>query len=356
MSNEFRDLARQRHRATAVRRRAAAARGSAAADSGAARADEGFWVAVLPFKYAGSNAELTALAEGLTEDIVTGLSRFSYLRVIARGSTAKYASQRGRLSRHRQRTRRALRDGRQPAPGGDQAAPCGAAGRRHTGAHLWAENYERAFSPENIFELQDDLVPRIVSTVADQHGVLPRSISEDCAARTTDDLTPHEAVLRAFIFPARQPRRTRDARRILERAVEQEPEPGRCLGDAGHHVRYGVCRRIQSPAQSSGASHGCGTTRSRSGSHQCPRLSRAGLPYFFRKDNAAFRAAVEQAIALNPMDGSVLGLLGLLVPTSARWSGGRRWSKRHAAQSPIIAGVPVPAFLNAYARASSRGA
>ena len=33
-------------------------------DSGAARADEGFWVAVLPFKYGGANAELTALAEG----------------------------------------------------------------------------------------------------------------------------------------------------------------------------------------------------------------------------------------------------------------------------------------------------
>ncbi len=44
---------------------------------------------------AGTNADLTALAEGLTEDIVTGLSRFSYLRVIARGSTAKYSGESG---------------------------------------------------------------------------------------------------------------------------------------------------------------------------------------------------------------------------------------------------------------------
>ena len=51
-----------------------------------ARREEGFWIAVLPFKYSGSNADLTALAEGLTEDIVTGLSRFSYLKVIARSS------------------------------------------------------------------------------------------------------------------------------------------------------------------------------------------------------------------------------------------------------------------------------
>jgi adenylate cyclase len=54
-------------------------------------------VAVWPFKYSGANVDLTALAEGLTEDIVTGLSRFSYLKVIAHGSTARYANQRADL-------------------------------------------------------------------------------------------------------------------------------------------------------------------------------------------------------------------------------------------------------------------
>ena len=46
------------------------------------------------------------------------------------------------------------------------------------GAHLWAETYDRPFSPDEIFALQDDLVPRIVSTVADWYGVLPHSMSE----------------------------------------------------------------------------------------------------------------------------------------------------------------------------------
>ena len=41
-----------------------------------------------------------------------------------------------------------------------------------SGAHLWAENYERSFSPETAFELQDELVARIVSTVADMDGSL----------------------------------------------------------------------------------------------------------------------------------------------------------------------------------------
>ena len=58
-----------------------------------ARREEGFWVAVLPFKYVGSNADLSALAEGLSEDIITGLSRFSYLKVIARSSTLRLAKE-----------------------------------------------------------------------------------------------------------------------------------------------------------------------------------------------------------------------------------------------------------------------
>jgi serine/threonine protein kinase len=90
VSNEFREMTRSVSRSSPTP--ASATRTTPAPDSGAARAEEGFWVAVLPFKYSGGNRDLTALAEGLTEEITTGLSRFSYLRVIARGSTAKYSS------------------------------------------------------------------------------------------------------------------------------------------------------------------------------------------------------------------------------------------------------------------------
>ena len=60
-----------------------------------------------------------------------------------------------------------------------------------SGAHLWAETYDRTFGPEEIFALQDELVPRIVSTVADQHGVLPRSISDGDPEQKADaELSP----------------------------------------------------------------------------------------------------------------------------------------------------------------------
>ena len=82
IANECRELSRQvmpSSETPATARRA----GASGSSTSGTRPDEGFWVAVLPFKYSGSNSDLAALAEGLSEEIVTGLSRFSYLRVIA---------------------------------------------------------------------------------------------------------------------------------------------------------------------------------------------------------------------------------------------------------------------------------
>ncbi|MEJ2146578.1 MAG: hypothetical protein P8020_15720 [Acidobacteriota bacterium] len=59
--------------------------------TGSRRKEEGFWVAVLPFTHRGSDPAVEALAEGMSEDIVTGLARFSYLQVISQSSTLKHA-------------------------------------------------------------------------------------------------------------------------------------------------------------------------------------------------------------------------------------------------------------------------
>ena len=188
------------------------------------RAAEGFWVAVLPFKSSGTAAELNALAEGLSEDIVTGLSRFSYLHVIARGSTLRYANQTTDLRTvGKELGARYVMEGSLRQAGTKLRLAVQLVDAT-TGAHLWAENYEREFSPENIFELQDDLVPRIVSTVADWYGALPHSMSEIVRLKPPDQLSPYEALLRSFgYFENIAPEEHAIVRSSLERAVEQEP-------------------------------------------------------------------------------------------------------------------------------------
>ena len=199
-------------------------RSGAVPDSGAARADEGFWVAVLPFKYAGASAELKALADGLSDEIVTGLSRFSYLRVIARGSTAKYSSDSGDIRTiGKELGARYVMEG-SLRQAGNKLRLAVQLVDAVSGAHLWAENYERSFSPEAVFELQDELVPRIVSTVADGYGVLPYSMSDLVRSKALDQLTPYEALLRGIgLRLSDDSGGTRRGADLLERAVQQAP-------------------------------------------------------------------------------------------------------------------------------------
>jgi len=252
VSNEFRDLARQTQQKAASPTSAQAPASSHAAtpsptsaahshtDSGAGRADEGFWVAVLPFKAQGASPDLAALAEGLTEDIVTGMSRFYYLRVIARGSTLSYANKAIDLRvAGKELGARYVMEGTLRQAGAKLRLAVQLVDTV-TGAHLWAENYERAFSPESIFELQDDLVPRIVSTVAVNNGALPRSMSEAVHSKAPDEFSPYEAVLRSFAYFERYtPEELSASRAGLEAAV-RKAGVRRCLGNARLPLRPGL--------------------------------------------------------------------------------------------------------------------
>ena len=137
INNDISEIARPRPGAAPLRD---PSRGAASA----AASEDGFWVAVLPFKYNGGNPDIAALAAGLTEDIVTGLTRFSYLRVSALSSTLRYREQAVDV-------RSVARDlsARYVMTGGLRQA--GARLRlavqlvdASSGVHLWAETDERA--------------------------------------------------------------------------------------------------------------------------------------------------------------------------------------------------------------------
>src|SRR5580658_8311244 len=353
VSNEFRDLARQ-----ASQKSPPASRAVSTADSGATRADEGFWVAVLPFKYSGGNAELTALSEGLTEDIITGLSRFSYLRVIARGSTLRYASQAADLRTvGKELGARYVMEGTLHHAGTRLRLAVQLVDAT-TGAHLWAENYERTFSPETVFALQDDLVPRIVSTVADMNGVLPRSMSEALRSKADDQLSPHEAVLRAFSYFDRvTPEEHGQVRQILERAVRNAPDQSDTWAMLSNMYRDEHCHGFNLRPDPLGralaaARHGVDAAPS---NHLAQQALAATL--FFQKDILAFRPAAERAIELNRMDGSTAAVLGILIAYSGDWDYGCALVESAMQLNPRHPGwYWFPAFFNAYHKGDYRGA
>jgi TolB-like protein/Tfp pilus assembly protein PilF len=296
---------------------------SATTGSGATRTDEGFWVAVLPFKYAGPSPELKALADGLSEEVVTGLSRFSYLRVIARGSTAKYSSESGdiRVIGNQLGARYVMEGSLRQS--GTKLRLAVQLVDATTGAHLWAETYERAFNPEAVFELQDDLVPRIVSTVADQYGILPRSMSEVLRSKKEEDLTPPEAVLRTFTYFTRLTSEEHAAvGKILERAVRDAPD---------HADSWAMLSMIYRGEFAQGFNAGPNSLdRALAAAQRAVDLAATNAlghyalaaVYFFRKEMVPFRVEAERALALNPLDASARAYLGLLIAAAGEWDRG----------------------------------
>ena len=198
-----------------------------------------------------------------------------------------------------------------------------------SGAHLWAENYDRTYRPESSFELQDDVVRRIVSTIADTHGILPHSMGESLRGKSPDALTPYEAVLRGLsqVISVNAEEHA-SVRAGLERAVQEAPgnaDAWALLSDI-YREEYAhsfnlrpdplgralaAARRAVEIAPSNHLAYGALATA-----------------HFLRREFPAFRSAVERAIVLNPMDGFTMAYLGSLVAYSGDWERGCAMAKQ----------------------------
>src|SRR4029077_2733596 len=121
-------------------------------------------IAVLPFENMSGDPEQDYFTDGMVEDVITGLSRISWLFVIARNSSFAYkgrsvdVKQVGRELGVRYVVEGSVRKAR------DRVRITGQLIDATTGVHLWADRYEGA--AEGIFDLQDQVTASIVNAVA----------------------------------------------------------------------------------------------------------------------------------------------------------------------------------------------
>lgn len=320
--------------------------------------DEGFWIAILPFKPPAADANLAALANGITEDIITGLSRFSYLRVLSLRSIQRYADNTPDV-----RTVGKELGARYVIEGSLRQA--GARVRlavqlidTDSGALLWAEAYDRVALPESHFDLQDDLVPQIVSTIADAHGILLRSMAEALRTREPDKLTPFEAVLRSVAHFQRINSEEHDSViKALERVVQQAPDHADAWAMLSliHKEEFvqGLNLRMDPLALAFIAAHHA--VEAAPSNHLAHHALAAA--HFFKKEWDAFRIAAHRAIELNPIDGFTLAYLGSLIAYSGDWERGGALSSKARSLNPHHPGWYwfVPCF-DAYRKGEYRRA
>ena len=176
-------------------------------------------IAVLPFDNMSGDPEQEFFADGITEDIITELSRFRELFVISRNSSFKFKGKPVEV----QKFAREL--GVQYVVEGSVRK----AGRRvritvqlidaETDRHLWAERYDRDL--EDIFAIQDEVTTSIVATLP---GRVEAAARDRAARLTTDNMAAYECVLTGKVLHHRSNRDDNaKAQRLLERAIELDP-------------------------------------------------------------------------------------------------------------------------------------
>jgi TolB-like protein/class 3 adenylate cyclase/cytochrome c-type biogenesis protein CcmH/NrfG len=176
-------------------------------------------IAVLPFTNLSDDPKQEYFADGMTDDLITDLSKISGLFVIARNSAFQYQGKPvdvKRISRElgvryllEGSVRRAKNQVRINAQLIDAT----------TGGHLWAERYDREF--KEIFSLQDEVTEQIVKALAVKllAGEKERILKKDTANPEAYDLA-----LRAWVyFQKYSKEKNAIAKNLFEKAIELDP-------------------------------------------------------------------------------------------------------------------------------------
>jgi adenylate cyclase len=176
-------------------------------------------IAVLPFTNMSGDPEQDYFADGMVEDIITGLSRIKWLFVIARNSTFAY---KGRTIDVKQVGRdlgvRYVLEG-SVRKAADRVRITGQLIDTATGAHVWAERYDR--KSDDIFALQDEMTLSVVGAI---EPTLRLAEVERAKRKRPDSLDAYDLVLRAIpdVY-SRMPEESKRGLVLLERALALDP-------------------------------------------------------------------------------------------------------------------------------------
>jgi len=176
-------------------------------------------IAVLPFANMSGDPEQEFFADGLTEDIITELSRFRDLFVISRNSTFVH---KGKAVKVQEVAREfgvdfVLEGSVRKA--GDRIRVNVQLIDAETDRHIWAERYDRKL--EDIFALQDEMTGAIVATLP---GRVEAVTHERAKRKPADNLVAYECVLAAKVLHHRSVQADNaEAQRLLDRALTLDP-------------------------------------------------------------------------------------------------------------------------------------
>lgn len=288
-------------------------------------------IAVLPFSNLSGDPEQDYFADGMVDDIITGLARINWLFVIARNSSFTY---KGRAVDVKQvgrelGVRYVLEGSVRKASGSVRVT--GQMIDASTGAHIWAERYDR--SSDDIFALQDEIALSAVGAIAPS---LRRAEIDRVKRKRPDSLDAYDLVLRAQPdVDSGMPEQVTRALVLLEQAIALDP------AYALAHANAAMCHHCLFLRSGLGeASRAASIRYARSailhGQDDVTALTLAGFSLGMDgHDRGAAFTALEAALAISPSSALTYILGSVILGWNGKAEQAIEWSERGLRLSPF---------------------
>src|SRR5438067_1876808 len=254
-------------------------------------------LAVLPFVNMSGDAEQEYFADGITEDIITALSKLRWFFVIARNSSFIYKGKAVDVKRvGRELGVRYVLEG-SVRKGGNRVRITAQLIDAATGTHLWADRFDGSL--EDVFELQDKVASSVAGVI---EPALQAAETARSANRPTTDLSAYDLYLRGYARVLSSARQSPEALRLMEQAIVRDLHYGPALAWAANCcVRVLADGRSEDPAADrlKGADF---ARRALEVNGDDPGIlaNAAFALAYFGEDIGAMMALVDRALALNP--------------------------------------------------------
>jgi TolB-like protein/Flp pilus assembly protein TadD len=299
-------------------------------------------IAVLPFVNLSGDADQEYFSDGITDDIITELSRYQSLFIIARNSSFAY---KGRPVNVRTIGRELgveyVVEG-SIRKSGNRVRINAQFVEAATGNHLWAERYDRDL--EDIFAVQDEVTQAIAS-------ILPTKVSQAMLAQArrkpTNDLTAYDYLLRGERY-LRENVGYPEALKMFEKAIEIDPQCARAYAHSAMHYLYQVFASGM-PAEESTRKAQDKIDRALAIEDDDSSIhSVAAVAYLLLGQHDRARMHSERAIALNPNDVSAIFKHAIVVNYLGDAVGGLEWLRKGHRLDPYEGESWVEDWLEAY--------
>src|SRR5689334_8675149 len=282
-------------------------------------------IAVLPFINMSGDRAQDYFSDGISEDIITALSKLRWFYVIARNSSFVYKNKPVHLKQIGEEIGVGYVVEGSVRKDGDRVRITAQLNDVATGSHIWAERYDRSLA--DVFAVQDEITQSIVAAIEPQ---LYAAENFRAQRKAPDSMDAWDLVMRGLSHYWRVTRQDNVvAQALLEKAIKIDPRYGQALGVLATSHSFGAHMGWETMAQAMPVAERAALSAIHGDSEDpWAHLALASVYLFNRRFDDSL-AEFELALRLNPNFSLARGYYGVALAYCGRWEEGDH-NARHA--------------------------